>query len=382
MTTALLPTAPARAAYVHVPFCAHRCGYCDFTLVAGRDDLIDDYLAALEVELRSLGRRIPVDTLFFGGGTPTHLPADRLDRLLRLVCTWFEPAAEGEFSVEANPYGLTTEKVETLARHDVNRVSLGVQSFDAAHLATLERDHRREDILTAVERLRAASIRSVGIDLIFAVPGQTLDNWRATLDEAIALKPDHVSTYGLTIERGTAFWSRKLKGTLQPVPDETERAMYDLAMEQLPRAGFEQYEISNYAVPGCECRHNLVYWRGESYFAFGPGAARYVDGVRSTNHRSVTTWIRRTLAGQPAHGDIETLSPEERAREGIMLGLRRVVGVERDRFARQFGFDLDELCGETIREMCARGWLEDTGEAIRLTREGRFVADSVIAEFL
>lgn len=382
LTTSLPASASARAAYVHVPFCAHRCGYCDFTLVAGRDDLIDDYLAALEMELRSLGQCVPVDTLFFGGGTPTHLPADRLDRLLELVRKWFEPATDGEFSVEANPFGLTVEKAETLARHGVNRVSLGVQSFDATHLATLERDHRRDDILAAMERLRAVSIGSIGIDLIFAVPGQTVDNWRATLDEAIALGPDHISTYGLTFERGTAFWSRQLKGTLRPVPDETERAMYELAMERLPQAGYEQYEISNFARPGHRSRHNEVYWRAEPHYGVGPGAAAYLEGTRRLNHRSVTTWIRRTLAGEPAHGDIETLSPEERAREGIMLGLRRVAGLERERFARQFGFDLDELCGGTIEVMCARGWLEDTGEAIRLTREGRFVADSVISEFL
>ncbi|WP_231746681.1 radical SAM family heme chaperone HemW [Maioricimonas rarisocia] len=375
-------TGQARAAYVHVPFCAHRCGYCDFTLVAGRDDLIDDYLAALEVELRSLGHPRQVDTLFFGGGTPTHLPADQLDRLLKMVLHWFEPTADGEFSVEANPYGLDGEKVQALARNGVNRVSLGVQSFDAAHLETLERDHRRDDIVAAMERLRGSSIRSVGIDLIFAVPGQTVDNWRSTLDQAIALAPDHISTYGLTFERGTAFWSRKLKGTLRPVPDETERGMYALAMDRLPEAGFQQYEISNFARPGHRSRHNEVYWRAESHYGVGPGAAAYLDGTRRLNHRSVTTWIRRTLAGQPAHGETETLSPEDRAREGIMLGLRKVEGVERDRFAHQFGLDLDELVGSTIQEMCGRGWLEDTGEAIRLTREGRFVADTVIAEFL
>ena len=247
--------AEPRAAYLHVPFCAHRCGYCDFTLVAGRDDLTDDYLRAMSVELASLERAREVDTVFFGGGTPTHLPPKQLAGLLELTRKWFVLAPGYEWSVEANPFGLSDEKIELLADAGVNRISLGVQSFDADVLKLLERDHRADEVVSAVERIRRR-IENVGLDLIFGVPGQSFDLWRETLSKAIKLKPTHLSTYGLTFEKGTAFWTRREKGALAQLPDELERDMYAATMSDLAAAGFEHYEISNFARPGFRCRHN------------------------------------------------------------------------------------------------------------------------------
>lgn len=373
--------APPRAAYIHVPFCAHRCGYCDFTLVAGRDDLVPQYLEALRIELSSLTQPRDVDTLFLGGGTPTHLAAGQLDQLLTLLAAWFRPTAGAEFSVEANPYGLTREKVAILADHGVNRISLGVQSFDADLLKLLERDHSAPDIAAAVEVVRSR-IENVSLDLIFGVPGQSLEVWRETLQRAVALEPAHVSTYGLTFERGTTFWSRRSKGTLQPVPEERERSMYAAAMDDLAAVGIEQYELSNFARPGFECRHNGVYWAGWPYFGFGPGAARYIGGRRETNHRSVTTWIHRVLTQVTAIADTEELDPESRARETLVLGLRRNAGVSRTVFAEQTGIALEDLAGDRLRRLVAQGLLEDTHTHIRLTREGRFVADSVTVELV
>jgi oxygen-independent coproporphyrinogen-3 oxidase len=368
--------------YVHVPFCRHRCGYCDFTLVAGRDDLIGAYLDALAIELRRVETPVEIDTLFFGGGTPTHLPLAELVRLVRLVRERFRLAPGYEFSVEANPADLTPEKVAVLAASGVNRVSLGAQSFDGRVLSALERDHSPDDIAAAVDRLRQAGIDNVALDLIFGVPGQTLAGWRDTIRRAVALSPAHVSAYGLTFEKGTSFWSRREKGQLTQADEELERSMYAAAMDDLPAAGLPQYELSNYAAPGSECRHNQVYWTAAPFEAFGPGAARLLGGVRRTNHRSVFTWTKRVAAGESPVADVDELSPEARAREAIFVGLRRTAGVSRAAVRETTGFDLDALAGDAIRRQASLGLLEDTGTHVRLTREGRFVADSVIAEFL
>lgn len=370
-----------RAAYVHVPFCAHRCGYCDFTLVARRDDLIPAYLEVLEIELRSLGQRRPVDTLFLGGGTPTHLDAPQLARLMELLGEWFELAVDVEFSVEANPLGLGREKINVLADAGVNRISLGVQSFDRNVLQTLERDHRRADIDAAVDNVRTR-IDNVALDLIFGVPGQSLSLWEQTLQTAIEYQPTHLSTYGLTFEKGTAFWTRLSRGEMTAADVELEREMYARAMDCLPEAGYSQYEISNFAQPGFECRHNRNYWDGGSYWAFGPGAARHFHGHRETNHRSVFTWMKRLRAGQSAAADVEDLTVEQRARELAVLQLRQLSGIDERQFAVRTGHSVDELIGDRLAELIGNGWIEREADHVRLTREGRFVADSVIMEFL
>ena len=373
--------AEPRAAYLHVPFCAHRCGYCDFTLLAGRDDLAGDYLTALEIELQQLERPREVDTLFFGGGTPTHLEPDKLARLLSLAREWFTLVSNYEFSVEANPAGLTDEKLQLMADAGVNRVSLGVQSFDAGLLKLLERDHRESEILDAVARLQQR-FENVSLDLIFALPGQTLTHWRETLRRAIELRPTHLSTYGLTFEKGTTFWSRREKGAIEQLPNELERDMFAAAIDDLTAAGFEQYEISNFSLPGFRCRHNQTYWRALPYFGFGPGAARYLNGRRESNHRSTTTWIKRVLAGQSGTAMTEELTPEHRAREAIVLGLRQLDGIRRNEFRSLTDFDLDSLARDTITREVAAGRIKDFGDGIRLTREGLFLGDQVMIAFL
>lgn len=370
-----------RSAYLHVPFCAHRCGYCDFTLVARRDDLIDAYLDALAIDLAQLGEPRAVETLFFGGGTPTHLPAGQLERLLKLALDWFRPIAGAEICVEANPAGLDDAKIAVLTAAGVNRVSLGVQSFDPAILKLLERDHRRDEIVSAAERL-FHSIPNFGFDLIFGIPGQTVALWEETLDEAFSLLPMHLSTYGLTFEKGTSFYSRLIKGSLQRCAEESEREMYAMAMDRLPVPGYQQYEISNFAQPGFRSRHNEVYWKGLPFFGFGPGAARYIAGRRELNHRSVTTWIKRVRAGQSPIAESEQLSPPEHARERVMLGLRRREGIDLAEFRERTGFDLQELSPESLARHLRNGLLEQIEGHVRLTREGRFVADTVVADFL
>jgi oxygen-independent coproporphyrinogen-3 oxidase len=369
------PSQP-RAAYVHVPFCARRCGYCNFTLVAGRDDLIDPYIDAVERELGGLGEPHEVDTLFFGGGTPTHLSPAPLARLIRVVRHAFPLAPGYEFSVEANPADLARERVEVLAEFGVNRISMGAQSFDAAKLRFLDRDHSARDIAQSVALARSR-FHSISLDLIFGVPGESLQSWKADVQAAIALEPDHISTYGLTYERGTALWSHWRHGRVNRLDDETERAMFEAAIDALTAAGWDHYEVSNFARPGHRCRHNEVYWAGDEYFAVGPGAASYVGGRRSINHRSTTTYLNRVLAGQSPIAETEALSPEDRAREMLVIGLRRIRGVDRRAFAERSGFDLDRLVGTELRRYVACGWLADDGHAVRLTREGLLVSDSI-----
>ncbi len=370
-----------RAAYIHVPFCAHHCGYCDFAVATGHDDRIDAYLDALAAELATLGRPQPVCTLFLGGGTPTHLAPRQLDRLLAEVTRWLRLPPDGEFSVEANPAGLDADKVTVLADRGVNRVSLGAQSFQPPLLEALERDHRPEQVPIAVDLLRTR-IANVSLDLIFGVPGQTLAQWQADLDGALALKPTHVSTYGLTYEKGTRLWKERRQGRVRALGEEEELALYTRAMDVLEGAGFEHYEISSFARPGRRCRHNQVYWANEAYFGFGLGAARYVNGRRELNTRSLEGYIRRALAGEPTAFQGEELAPEERARETAGLQLRRGEGIVREVFRRQTGFDLDALAGEALRRHAELELLADDGVSVRLTRRGKCVADALVGELL
>lgn len=372
-----------RAAYIHVPFCSHRCGYCDFTLIAGRDDLIGDYLRAIELEIESAGLAIdaPLETLFLGGGTPTHPAPDELRKLFQIILRHFPLTSECEFSVEANPLDLTDEKIDLMADAGVNRISLGVQSFSLAALQLLERDHRPDQISDVMTRSRSR-FQNISIDLIFGVPGQTSTDWRDTLKRAVDLGPAHISTYGLTFEKGTAFWTRRERGQLSGVDEELERDQYAIAMDELSASGFEQYEISNFAKPGFQCRHNHVYWNGDEYFGFGPGAARYIKGRRETNLRSVIGWLNRLERGESPVADSEELDSRHRARELIYLGLRRCIGISRESFRARTGIELDALVGDVIHNQTGLGFLEDDGSRIRLTREGRFIADRVIMEFL
>lgn len=370
-----------RAAYVHIPFCRHRCGYCNFTLVAGRDDLIGDYLRAITIEVNTIAGCHEVDTLYFGGGTPTHLKPDEIHHLTNVVLARHPLAAGHEFTVEANPADIDHHMIATLAALGVTRISLGGQSFRTEKLRLLERDHLSDDIRRVIADAREANMH-VSLDLIFATPGETLDAWSTDLESAISLAPDHVSTYGLTFERGTSFWSRRLHGALTEVDEELQRDMYALAIDKLATAGYEHYEVSNFARPGCRSRHNQVYWSGASYFAYGPGASRYINNVRETNHRSTTAYLDRVLCGRSPTAEREQLSKEGRARELLVFSLRRLAGISRELFRARTEFEIDELAAIPIRKFVDLGLLADNGEQICLTREGLFVSDAMWPEFL
>ncbi|WP_299469303.1 radical SAM family heme chaperone HemW, partial [uncultured Gimesia sp.] len=327
------------------------------------------------------GEGIELKTLFLGGGTPTHLSIEQLQRLFDAVFSHFQLAADYEFSIEANPLNLSDEKMDFLKQSGVNRVSLGVQSFDSEILTFLERDHQPQQIFEIVQALQSR-IENVSLDLIFAVPGQTLSGWKTSLSEAVRLNVPHISTYGLTIEKGTSFWSRQKAGLFDLPEEDLAGAMYEYSLEFLDAAGLKHYEISNFARPGYACRHNEVYWTGHPYFGFGPGAASYLNGIRRQNHRSVITWLKRIAAGEPPIAEQEELSPENRAREAIIFSLRRRAGINVSEFAERYGFELYDLANTAIRKHVAAGFLEETPTHVRLTQAGCLLADSVVIDFL
>jgi oxygen-independent coproporphyrinogen-3 oxidase len=372
---------PIRAAYVHVPFCKYRCGYCNFTVVAGRDDLIDAYVQAIERELSWLGEPREIDTLFCGGGTPTHLPPAKMSRLFLSLRRSFLLKDGYEFSVEANPADLTDDRIAVLVEHGVNRISLGAQSLHPGKLKFLDRDHSAADIEQCVARVRS-QVRSISLDLIFGVPGETMDVWVTDLNRVIRLGADHVSTYGLTYERGTRLWTRWSKAQVDRLDDETERLLFERAIDALTGADYEHYEVSNFARAGHRCRHNEVYWAGEEYYAVGPGAARYVAGHREVNHRSTTTYLKRVLAGQSPVAEKEQLSPEDRAREALVIGLRRIRGVDAHDFASRTGFELQSLVGPELERFVGQHLLRWEENRLSLTREGLMVSDSIWPYFL
>jgi oxygen-independent coproporphyrinogen-3 oxidase len=342
---------------------------------------MDLYVEALSDELATLGGPQPVETLFLGGGTPTYLDCRALDRLLAAVNRWLPLVLGHEFTVEANPGTLDAEKVAALAGHGVTRVSLGAQSFHLPLLRVLERDHPPEAVRTAVEMVRAR-IPEVSLDLIFGIPGQTVEQWCEDIRKALELQPDHISTYGLTYEKGTRLWKQRRRGEVCPLNEEAERTLYLEAMDRLIDAGFEHYEISNFGRPGRRSRHNQVYWANEAYFGSGLGAARYVRGRREVNTRNLRDYLRKALHGQPVVFQAEELGPEERARETLVLQLRRAEGVDRRRFLEQTEYDLDSLAGPALARHAALGLLGDDGSHVWLTREGKCVADALAADLL
>jgi len=382
MTSSRPPWLEPRTAYVHVPFCGHHCGYCDFAVAAGQDHLIELYLDALAMELATLREPRPVESLFIGGGTPTYLSPVQLDRLLSSLALWFRPDSPSfEFTVESTPESLDADRVHVLADHGVNRVSIGVQSFDPATLSALERQHGVTHIPRAVEAVRKR-INALSFDLIFSAPGQTSTMWENDLTQSLSYDLDHISTYGLTYEKGTPLWKDRSRGLVRTVAEDDELAMYEFAIDRLTAAEFEHYEISNFAKTGKQSIHNRRYWANEAYYGFGVGAARYVDGVRELNVRNTQDYVRRVLSGESPTFQSERLADRDRAFETVATQLRRMEGIDRERFREQTGFDLDSLLGSRLDNLVQQGLLRSDAQGVRLTRTGKFVADGIIEDLL
>ncbi len=379
--------------YLHVPFCAVRCHYCDFNTYDGLEAQFDAYVAALCAEIRHSGAalgRPRVRTIFIGGGTPTVLAPELLGKLLTACRDAFDILPGAEITSEANPGTVDRARFTALRALGVNRLSMGVQSFDDAELRWLGRIHSADEAARSFEAARAAGFDDINLDFMFGLPGQQPATWTRTLTHALALAPEHLSLYSLIVEEGTplADWVRR--GVVTEPDDDLAADLYLQAMETLAAHGLSQYEISNWSRPGRECRHNLVYWRNEPYLGFGAGAHSFdLDplesgaGRRWWNVRPVPAYIKRIQAGQSASSGEETIAPRLAMGETMMVGLRLVQeGVTEARFNSRFGVSLAEAFGETIAELVADGLLECLPDRIRLTERGRLLGNQVFAAFL
>ncbi|TWT60369.1 radical SAM family heme chaperone HemW [Rubinisphaera italica] len=371
---------PVRSIYVHVPFCEHRCGYCDFSIIANRAELIPRYLKALQKELKTSpflhSHLLEVDTLYIGGGTPTLLSACELEEFFSILSDYFSLVPDAEYTIEANPDGLTADKIQVLKSAGVNRVSLGVQAFDDSRLIQLERTHSVHQTEIAIELIQQ-NFKNYSLDLIFAIPGQTLEEWQQMLLKAISFHPPHISSYALTYEKGTRFWSDRNKGKFQSTDDQLEVEMYLKTISELTNAGYDHYEISNFAKAGSQSRHNNIYWSGRPYLAFGPGAASFVNGQRHSNHRSSFTWMNRLEQNQSPIVSTDDLTAEERARELLAIGLRRRQGINLDDLKNATGIDIAACCETEINDLIEKGWIQRQFSHLRITSAGLLFADEI-----
>lgn len=322
---AVAAAADVASAYVHVPFCARVCPYCDFTVVAGRDDVTDRYLAALVREIESSPQWRPLDAVFVGGGTPSRIGADRLSVVLEAIRRHHGLTGDAEVTLEANPEDIDTATAAQLVAAGFTRISLGVQSFDDRVLEELGRAHDSARAVAAVQAARSAGFASVSIDLIFGSPVETAESWRHSLATALALEPHHVSTYSLTVEPGTVLWKQVRAGAPEPEPD-TQADRWEVAGDVLGAAGYERYEVSNHARPGHHCRYNAAVWAHAEYLGFGVGAHAYREGVRTANVRRLDTYVDRVERGIGPVQQSDRVEGWEREQERLFVGLRRAAG--------------------------------------------------------
>jgi oxygen-independent coproporphyrinogen III oxidase len=365
--------------YVHLPFCAYLCPYCDFAKWPLRGSSAQRYLEALEAEIE---RETPTlaATMYFGGGTPNAYDAETIARLVARLAGRFDAPAER--SVEINPELVRAGDFVRYRAAGINRLSIGVQSFDRGELRTLGRKHTDEQVRSAVASARAAGIASVSLDLMFGVPGQSPASWERSLRAAVALDVDHISAYGLTVEENTPYAAWRAREPEVFFDDQREAELYALAIDLLQTAGYEQYEVSNFAQPGHECAHNMNYWANGEYCGFGVGAASYRDGVRSVHTRSLEAYVAAALEGRPIPAEAERLEGRRRVGEALMLALRTVQGVRLSEFKERYGIDVIEDYDSVVTQLARTGLLERTSDALRLTRRGRFLANDVCGAFI
>jgi oxygen-independent coproporphyrinogen-3 oxidase len=349
-------------------------------LVANHSDWVDRYLSAIELELSQLEYPRLVDTIFIGGGTPTLLDESQLLRLFESLRRWLPINAGGEWTIEANPNDVTTSKSRMLASQGVNRISIGGQSFDAAKLKTLGRDHDGQRLREAIA-IAMASFSSVSVDLIFGVPGETLRVWQQDLATAVGTGVHHLSTYGLTYEKGAAFWSQLQRGRIRPTTEEDELAMYFEAVARITAAGMFHYEVSNFAFPNYACKHNETYWAAQPWWAFGPGAASFVDGVRRINHRSTSKYLQRMEANQSPIAESEIIDWAQWTRERFVFGMRMIAGVDWNELMQIGEPTIVRALREIVERHIDAGWFVEEGNQVRLSRDGLAISDGLWPEY-
>ena len=368
------------SAYVHIPFCTQICYYCDFSKVFIKNQPVDSYLEHLIEEYHSYDIK-KLRTLYIGGGTPTALSARQLAFLLEKLTDKLDLSYLEELTIEANPGDLDQEKIAVLKDSPVNRVSLGVQTFNDHMLKQIGRSHSEKDIYENIANLKKAGFDNISIDLIYALPKQTMEDMKINVAKAIALGIPHMSLYSLILENHTVFMNRMRRGKLPLPKEDLEAEMFEYIIAELEKAGFEHYEISNFSKPGFESRHNLMYWDNAEYYGIGAGASGYVDGVRYKNHGPIRHYLQAVEAGN-ARVQEEVLTLKEKMEEEMFLGLRKKSGVSKKRFEEKFGLSFEDQYGAVVSELTEQGLLVPDKDIVRMTKQGLFLGDTVAEKFI
>ncbi|MCG7330436.1 radical SAM family heme chaperone HemW [Streptococcus cristatus] len=368
------------SAYVHIPFCTQICYYCDFSKVFIKNQPVDSYLEHLIEEYHSYDIK-KLRTLYIGGGTPTALSAPQLAFLLEKLTDKLDLSYLEELTIEANPGDLDEEKIAVLKDSPVNRVSLGVQTFNDRMLKQIGRSHLEKDIYENIANLKKAGFDNISIDLIYALPKQTMEDVKINVAKAIALDIPHMSLYSLILENHTVFMNRMRRGKLPLPKEDLEAEMFEYIIAELEKAGFEHYEISNFSKPGFESRHNLMYWDNAEYYGIGAGASGYVDGVRYKNHGPIRHYLQAVEAGN-ARVQEEELTLHEKMEEEMFLGLRKKSGVSKKRFEEKFGLSFEDQYGAVVTELTEQGLLVPDRDIVRMTKKGLFLGDTVAEKFI
>ena len=375
--------------YIHIPFCAKKCGYCDFLSGPAAVSVQQRYVEQLIEEIACQSAHYPgyqVPSVYLGGGTPSLLGAKDICQIMELVKSVFELSDTPEVTIEANPGTVTMEKLKAWSEAGINRVSIGLQSADDKELKNLGRIHTYDEFLKTYQRVRQAGFDNVNIDLMSALPGQTLASWRSTLKKVARLKPEHISAYSLTIEEGTPFY-QQYHGHPELLPGEDEeREMYYATKQILQDMGFRRYEISNYAKSGRECRHNIGYWTGTEYLGLGLGSSSYIQGFRFHNEEDLGRYCRIRMKGEDAddrlHQDIIHLTDKEKMEEFMFLGLRMMDGVSGSEFLKRFGVNMWNVYGDVLGKLVENHLIQADNPYIRLTDFGVDISNYVLSEFL
>lgn len=374
-----------RAAYIHIPFCEHICHYCDFNKVFLKGQPVDEYLDALESEMELVLAKTASDSfqsIFVGGGTPTALNEKQLEKLCSIIEKNIPYSSRTEYTFEANPGDLSEEKLKVLFDSGVNRLSFGVQTFDDELLKKIGRTHKPEDVFRSIESAQKIGFQNISIDLMYSLPGQTIQQLKQSLDISFTLGTTHFSAYSLIIEPKTVFYQLMNKGKL-PIPGEDiEADMYELLIEEMENHGYHQYEISNFAKKGYESQHNLTYWNNEYYYGFGAGAHGYVNGIRRSNYGPIKKYMTPLNKRELPTMEMHTLTDKEKWEEEMFLGLRKVKGVSISQFINKFGKNPLEIFQGKMEQLKKQELIQVENDYISLTRHGRFLGNEVFEAFL
>lgn len=368
------------SAYVHIPFCTQICYYCDFSKVFIKNQPVDAYLQALIREFESY-KIEQLRTLYIGGGTPTAISAEQLDYLLSHLTKNLDLSQLEEFTIEANPGDLTPDKIAVLEKSAVNRISLGVQTFNDKQLKRIGRSHNEAQIYESIDSLKGAGFDNISIDLIYALPGQTMADVKENVAKAIALDIPHLSLYSLILEHHTVFMNKMRRGKLNLPTEDLEADMFDYIIAKLESHGFEHYEISNFTKPGRESRHNLMYWDNAEYYGVGAGASGYIDGVRYRNRGPIQHYLKGVAQGNPRLEE-EVLTKQEMMEEEFFLGLRKKEGVSISRFEEKFAENFSNRYGDIVEKLTRDGLVQVTDGRLRMTKIGLFLGDTVAEKFI